>query len=148
MAKAKTTDEVYTDAELQRQFAEATRRATEEDRVEPRAVRASYDRKTAKVVVELTTGVMVSIPHKLLQGLADAAPHDLSQVTVSPQGTGLHWRSLDADFSVTGLLAGVFGTRGWMAEMGRKGGRVTSRAKAAASRANGRKGGRPQKHAA
>jgi hypothetical protein len=148
MAKAKMTDAVYADAELQKQFVEATRRAAEEDRVEPRAVRASYDRKTAKVVVELTTGVVISIPHQLLQGLAEASPQDLSQVTVSPQGTGLQWRSLDADFSVTGLLVGVFGTRGWMAAMGRKGGRVTSRAKAAASRANGRKGGRPQKHAA
>ena len=51
----------------------------------------------------------------------------------------------DADFTVAGLVAGVFGTRAWMAELGRKGGSVTSEAKAAAVRENGKKGGRPRK---
>ncbi len=145
MAKGKMTEELYSQEELQKQFAEATRRAAEADRVEPRAVSVSYDKKNARVVVELTTGVVVSIPARLLQGLVNASPHDLSNVIVSPQGTALHWRTLDADFSVSGLLAGVFGTRTWMAEVGRKGGHVTSAAKAAASRANGHKGGRPPK---
>jgi hypothetical protein len=145
MTKVKTTEELYSQEELQKQFAEATRHAAETDRVEPRAVSASYDKKTARIVLELSTGVVVSIPPGLLQGLTKASPHDLSNVVVSPQGTALHWTTLDADFSVSGLLAGVFGTRAWMAEVGRKGGRATSEAKAAASRANGHKGGRPPK---
>ncbi len=145
MAKMQTTEELYSQEELQKQFAEATQRAAKADRTESRAVSASYDKKTARIVVELNTGVVVSIPPALLQGLAKAAPHDLSKVAVSPQGTALHWITLDADFSVSGLLAGVFGTRTWMAEVGRKGGRATSEAKAAASRANGHKGGRPPK---
>jgi len=148
MAKTKRGEELYCDEEVQKQFAEATRRAAEADRVEPRAVGASYDKKAARIVVEMSTGVVVSIPPGLLQGLADASSSDLSKVTVSPQGTSLHWETLDADFSVSGLLAGIFGTRVWMAEIGRKGGRTTSEAKAAASRANGRKGGRPQNRAA
>jgi len=145
MAKVKTTEELYAQEELQQQFADATRRAAEADRVEPRAVSAAYDKKTARIVVELSTGVVVSIPPGLLQGLAQASPHDLGKVVISPQGTALHWSTLDADFSVSGLLAGVFGTRAWMAEAGRKGGVVTSETKAAASRTNGRKGGRPPK---
>jgi len=145
MAKMKTTEELYSQEELQKQFTEATRRAAEADRVEPRAVRAVYDKKAARIVVELNTGVVVSIPPGLLQGLAKASPHDLGKIVVSPQGTALHWITLDADFSVFGLLAGVFGTRAWMAEVGRKGGRVISEAKSAASRANGHKGGRPPK---
>ena len=147
MAKGKMTEELYSQEKLQKQFAEATRRATELDRVKPRAVSASYDKKNARVVVELTTGVVVSIPARLLQGLVNASLRDRSSVFVSPQGTALHWRTLDADFSVSGLLAGIFGTRAWMAEAGRKGGHVTSAAKAAAARANGHKGGRPPKMA-
>jgi hypothetical protein len=147
MAKVKTTEDRYSQGELQKQFVEATRRAAEADRVEPRAVNARYDKKSARIVVELNTGVVVSIPPGLLQRLVHASPLDLNKVTVSPQGTALHWTTLDADFSVSGLLAGVFGTRAWMAEVGRKGGQVTSEAKASAARANGHKGGRPPKAA-
>jgi hypothetical protein len=32
-------------------------------------------------------------------------------------GDGLHWETLDTDFTVAGLLAGVFGTKRWMAEL-------------------------------
>lgn len=59
-------------------------------------------------------------------------------------GYGLHWETLDADFTVGGLLAGVFGTKAYMA---RRAGQTTSPAKAAAARANGAKGGRPKKQA-
>jgi hypothetical protein len=47
--------------------------------------------------------------------------------------------------SVTELLAGVLGTKAWMAELGRAGGRVKSAAKSRAARRNGAKGGRPRK---
>lgn len=146
MAKLKNDAFPYADEELQQQFERATQRAAEADRREPRAVTASYDKRTKRLVVELTSGVVVQIPPRLLQGLADASPQDLAAVTVSPQGTALHWETLDADFSVSGLLAGVFGTRAWMADAGRKGGQVTSAAKAAAARKNGQKGGRPLLH--
>ncbi len=59
-------------------------------------------------------------------------------------GYGLHWESLDLDYSVPGLMNGVFGTAKWMAA---RAGRSTSPAKAGAARANGRKGGRPRKQA-
>lgn len=136
----------YSDAELQQQFKDATTRAAAADRQEPRAVAAFYDKRAKRVVVELATGVVVQIPAQLLQGLANASPQDLAAVRISPQGTALHWDSLDADFSVAGLLAGIFGTQAWMAEVGRKGGQVKSAAKAAAARANGQKGGRPPIH--
>ena len=56
----------------------------------------------------------------------------------------LHWEKLDVDFSVPGLVAGIFGTARWMAA---RAGRASSPAKAAAARANGAKGGRPRKAA-
>jgi hypothetical protein len=41
----------------------------------------------------------------------------LAEVEVTPSGDGLHWEKLDADFSVPTLLAGVFGTDAWMAQV-------------------------------
>lgn len=139
-------DDLYAEEELQQQFKDATARAAVADRQDPRAVAASYDKRSKRVVIELATGVVVQIPAPLLQGLANASPQDLAAVRISPQGTALHWDSVDADFSVAGLLAGIFGTQAWMAEVGRKGGQAKSAAKAAAARANGQKGGRPPIH--
>lgn len=67
---------------------------------------------------------------------------ELAAVEIVGQGYALHWEALDVDLSLPGLMAGVFGTKTWMA---RRAGRATSAAKAAASRANGAKGGRPRK---
>ena len=57
---------------------------------------------------------------------------------------GLHWPKLDADLTVAGLLAGIFGSRMWMRELASTGGKAVSERKAAAARANGAKGGRPR----
>ncbi|WP_219729955.1 hypothetical protein [Sodalinema gerasimenkoae] len=42
-------------------------------------------------------------------------------------------------------MQGIFGSRNWMAELGRKGGQKTSTAKRQAARENGKKGGRTKK---
>jgi hypothetical protein len=53
---------------------------------------------------------------------------------------------LDADIYLRALLEGFLGSRRWMAaQMGKAGGRVSTKAKAAASRRNGKLGGRPRK---
>jgi hypothetical protein len=145
MAKEKFGKFEYTEEELLKQFEEATQRAKEADLREPRAVDAYYDEENNRVVLNLATGVTVNFPPNLLQGLEGASASDLSEVEVSPYGTSIHWEKLGADFSVPGLIAGVFGTRAWMADFARQGGRSTSDAKAAAARANGQKGGRPRK---
>lgn len=72
----------------------------------------------------------------------------LTNVVIDGVGFNLHWPVLDADLYVPALVAGVFGTRDWMArEWARLAGSATSPAKAAASRTNGAKGGRPRKQA-
>lgn len=112
------------------------------------AVSARYDRRAGRVVVNLNTGVQISFPARLAEGLADASPDDLADIEVSPAGLGLHWPKLDADLYVPALLQGAFGTKRWMAaQLGATGGKVRSRTKAAAARENGRKGGRPRKAA-
>ena len=111
---------------------------------EPRAAKARYDRKTGRVVVELTNGCTFAFPPRLVQGLETAADDQLAAIEILGQGYGLHWEALDVDISVPGLMAGIFGTKAYMARLA---GQAKSPAKAAAARANGAKGGRPRKAA-
>lgn len=85
--------------------------------VEPRAESAYYEQSRDRVVINLKSGATFSFPPALAQGLAGASPEDLAEVEVTPSGDGLHWEKLDADFSVPALLAGVFGTTAWMAQV-------------------------------
>ena len=109
---------------------------------EPRAASVRYDRRTGRVVIDLTNGCTFSFPPRLAQGLESATDDQLAQVEILGAGFGLHWESLDADLTVPGLLAGLLGTKAYMA---RRAGQATSPAKAAAARANGARGGRPRK---
>ena len=111
---------------------------------EPRAAAARYDRRSERVVVELSNGCTFAFPPHLAQGLEAATEEQLSQVEILGAGSGLHWEALDADLSIPGLLAGLFGTKAYLAQQA---GRATSPAKAAAARANGAKGGRPRRSA-
>jgi hypothetical protein len=131
------------------EIARATARGRQRLLTEPQASRARYDRRTGRVVVELTNGCSFVFPARSLQGLAGASDAELARIEILGIGHGLHWPALDADFTVPGLLMGVFGTRAWMAsELARRAGQTKSPAKAAAARANGRKGGRPRKRVA
>lgn len=124
------------------QIAAARERGRIAQETEPRAASARYDVKARRIIVELTNGATFAFPAELVEGLCDATPRQLAEIEVSPSGYGLHWPQLDEDYSVPGLVNGVFGTAKWMAA---KAGRATSAAKAAAARANGAKGGRPRK---
>lgn len=108
----------------------------------PHAKSARYDAKADRVVVDLTNGATFAFPPRLVEGLHDASPDEIAEVEVIGAGFGLHWETLDLDYTVPGLVNGVFGTAKWMAA---RAGRTTSLAKAAAARANGAKGGRPRK---
>jgi hypothetical protein len=112
---------------------------------EPRAVKAWYAADSERVFIELTNGVMMGFPYQLLQGLANGTPEQLAEVEIMPTGSALHWESLDADLGVAQLVSGLFGTKAWMTELGRHGGKSKSPSKAQASRDNGKRGGRPRK---
>jgi hypothetical protein len=111
---------------------------------EPRAATARYDRERDRIVVELTNGCTFAFPPRLAQGLESATADQLAQVEILGAGYGLHWEALDVDLTVPNLLAGLLGTKSYMARVA---GQASSPAKAAAARANGAKGGRPRKSA-
>jgi hypothetical protein len=143
MAKTSRTPK----AKIVRQIAEARAHEKRERQEGRRAVSASYDRPTGRVMVELTNGFVFGFPAGSIPELAKASPAALAMVELSPGGSGLHWEALDVDLSVPGLLLSSMGRSEKLRELARLAGRVSSPAKAAAARANGAKGGRPRKAA-
>jgi hypothetical protein len=130
--------------EISRSYDRATKAGEAKLATQPRAAKAHYDARKARLVVELTNGVILMLPPKLLQGLKGATTAQLSDVELSPMGTGLHWEALDADFGVAELAAGIFGSKTWMSELARFAGSNTSARKACSSREKGKRGGRPR----
>ena len=107
------------DRAFDQEYERAKRAAARADRTEPRAKSARYDRRTNRIVVELRNGATFMFPAELAQGLAGSSPKDLAEVQVTPSGAGLRWPNLDADLSLPNLLAGEFGSKSWMAKLGR-----------------------------
>lgn len=143
MAKQRLENREFTETELDRMFENASRLGEEEFMQGPRARRASYDRNRRALVLEMMGGSLIVRPVAQIQGLSNVRPEDISLVALTEDGDTLQWDNLDLDLSVAGLVSGVLGSSAWMAELGRKGGSVTTDAKASAARINGRKGGRP-----
>ena len=127
----------------------ANRRGRRMQASQPRALRAWYDRKSGRVVVDLSSKLSVNFSPSDAEGLEHSTPQELTEIEITPSGLGLHFPKLDADLYLPSLLQGVLGSRSWMASrLGTVGGRATSAPKRAASRANGRLGGRPKKRVA
>jgi hypothetical protein len=110
----------------------------------PHAVAVRYDRRADRIVVTLNTGLELGFSPRDAQGLENARADELAAIEITPPGFGLHWPTLDADLYIPALLEGTLGSRSWMAaRLGAAGGRSRSKVKAAASRQNGKLGGRP-----
>ena len=108
-------------------------------------VDARYDAARDALDLEFRSGGVITIPRRVVPGLAGASRSALDAVRVSPAGDALSWQSLDVDVYVPGLVERVFGTRLFARATGQRGGLRRSTAKADAARANGAKGGRPRK---
>jgi Protein of unknown function (DUF2442) len=127
----------------------ANKRGEQMRREFPHADSARYDRASRKVIIELSSKLTLSFSPQDAQGLEDAKPSELEEIELSPSGFGVHFPKLDADLYIPGLLEGLMGSKKWMAaRLGQLGGQSRSRAKKAASRANGKLGGRPRTVAA
>jgi hypothetical protein len=128
------------------EFRSANPRAAARLRRTPIATAVGYDRRIGRIVINLSSGLEVAFRANDAQGLEHAKPSELSKIETSSSGLGIHFPLLDADIYLPALLEGFLGSRRWMAaQMGKAGGKVSTKAKAAASRRNGKLGGRPRK---
>jgi hypothetical protein len=127
-------------------FEAANRRGAAKKAAFPAVVSVRYDRRVARVVIALDSGLQLSFSPKHAQGLENADPADLLDAEITPSGLGVHFPRVDADIYLPALLEGFLGSKRWIAaENGRIGGSKSTKAKAAAVRKNGKLGGRPKK---
>jgi hypothetical protein len=120
-------------------FEAANRRMAERLERETRAVAARYDSERGRIVIELSTDADISFPPHKLEGLAGAAPADLAEIEIAPAGFALHFPRLDVDFALTPLLAGIVGSRKWIAaQPGAQAGKPVSEKTMQAAREGGR----------
>ena len=104
---------VTSDAEIDA----AIRQARAFAKYDHRAARATYSGRTDRVLVRMVDGVTHSFPRKLLQGLSEAPPAALNKIELLGKGTGVFWPVLDVAHSVSGLLAGIYGSAKWMHQL-------------------------------
>jgi hypothetical protein len=112
---------------------------------EPLAKTVQYVHRLKLLIVELTNGRRLALPIEDLQGLENATVKQLQNVEVLSLGTAINFPDIDTGFYVPSLIEGVYGNRRWMSELGKRGGSAKTEVKQMASRANGKKGGRPKK---
>ena len=111
-------------------------------------VEARYESDGDLLDLKFAGGGSMAIPRKAVPGLQRASASQIGSIVVSPAGDALSWPALDVDVYVPGLVERAFGSRLFAAATGRRGGRRRSKAKTAAAKANGAKGGRPRKRSA
>ena len=133
------------DAEILAQIPAARAREAQERKHGLRTKSARYDRQAECVVLELTNGFLFAFPIRAIPVLRTATAAQRAAVTVDRAGSTLRWDALDVDLSVPGLLLSAVGVAERRSHMASLLGQATSANKAAASRANGAKGGRPKK---
>ena len=145
MATAKKKALVQTtDSEMR----EAIKSARARERTATKITSASYDRGVDTIVAALSTGAVLIVPRKKVPGFAKAAPRHLADVSITPGAEGLWSDSVDDGVLLEQLLVLAAGE----STLGTIGARINaakrSPARAAASRVNGGKGGRPKRTAA
>ncbi len=110
-------------------------------------VKAHYDRKADTLDLTLRKGITLRLPRRQIRVLATSKPADVAKVEIQPGGDGISFRSINVDIYVPGLLADELGSL-FAKALGRRSRGRSSEQKAASSRENGRKGGRPRTKAA
>ncbi|MEG4068529.1 DUF2442 domain-containing protein [Microcoleus sp. Pol11C2] len=105
-----------TEENLRDQIAKAKEVGKNAEATEPRAESVQYNQSEDLIVIKLKNGAIFCFPPSLAQGLEGASPEQLADVWLPPSGSSVHWESLDVDFGIPELIAGIFGTKCWMAD--------------------------------
>jgi hypothetical protein len=140
--ESKKTMTQLTEQQIEAQIEKAIANSIQIEATEPRANKVLFD--DGRINIHFDNGAIFSVMSSSVQDLASLSPEDLATVELTPSRKGLRWDALDIDLSIQGLLLGIFGSSLWMKEIAALGGKSTSHKKKAASRANGKKGGRPK----
>ncbi|HCA58224.1 MAG TPA: hypothetical protein DEP46_09600 [Blastocatellia bacterium] len=135
----KIDKQAISDAEFKRQIEAAKERPV----TEPAASSAYY--KNGEVHIHLVTGWHFSFPPGRLREFKKATERDLKKIGLAGQYT-LSCEPLDVDISIGGILIELVGEKFINRELARRNGSVRTAKKRAASRTNGKLGGRPKKH--
>lgn len=130
---------ILTEEEVQAQLDAAYSRPARKDG--PLVVQASYEPGRRRVVVEMDNGCTFGFPVDLVPGTGNATPEQLARIDIH-NGEAIVWEELNTDTDVRGILIRAFDVKRWAAQYM---GSMTSPAKSAAARENGKKGGRPRK---
>jgi hypothetical protein len=146
MAKLTNNRWEFSGGEVQKQIDEARKRDRIESRKEAEAISVKADRRGEFIQLLFKDGFAITFPSSYIKELQAANPREITGVKLSPDGEAIYWPDLDAHYTISGLLAGRFGNEAWMSEIGKIGGRASTRAKAIAARINGSRGGRPRKN--
>ncbi len=111
------------------------------------AIAVRYSKASDAFVMTLRSGLVMHIPKHMIEEL-DNVPSGspiLSRVIILGRGFALAWDDIDESVKVADLIANALSQAPTASQMGKRGGSVRTDKKAASSRENGRKGGRPRK---
>jgi Protein of unknown function (DUF2442) len=126
-----------TQEQIDAQIKVAIASSEEIDFKEPRAKEVFYDKNEKRIVIYFANGAIFSIPTSAVEWLSKLSNDVLAEVALTPSGKGLRWDTPDLDLSIQGLLIGIWGTKQWMAELGRKDGSAKTKRKVETARENG-----------
>ncbi len=128
-----------------REIREHIRIGREWDKVATKIVAATYARRSDMIRVDLSSGCMLSVPRSKILGFAKAKPNQLADLEIMPGRETLWSEAVDDGVTLEQLVIIAAGEP-ILGDIGaRINGSKKSPARAAASRLNGVKGGRPRK---
>jgi hypothetical protein len=127
---------------------DAVKAAQQRERIATKIRAARYDSGSDAIITELSTGATLSVPRSAIPGFAGGSRKALADIAITPGNEGLWSDTMDDGVLLEQLLVMAAGE----ATLGTIGARINaskkSPARAAASRSNGTKGGRPRTSAA